>query len=1126
MNKDRREHPRVQIPLALEYQLKDRQLSQQATLVDLSLGGVAMLTEDPLPAGGLLAFLRLKLGGVNDPNAAEIRAATEIVRCVEQPGVGRATEYLVGAQFLNLDERSYDMLREFVDRCLNEAEDDDPLEARINCEQPIAIQYQRFDDFVNEVATNLSRTGMFIRAKKPPPPGTVLEFSFQLGDDFNLIAGKAEVVWNRSLADGPERPSGMGVKFLELDKVSRRVLDQILEKRLGQDDTSDDLADDSKAAARITKLEQARDALQGELDKIRTQLQSSLEHRDEVRRRLEERLADVEHERDRRRDEQHSLQKQLETAQAELEATLAARGTEQAEVQAALAQLELARAEHQADDAERESAQALIENERESAQALIENERERAQALVESERAAAEAGADETRRELEAARTAVDELRTELEDARGQRVAAEERLASAESAHRELEQQLETALAERESLRERHRAAADQQDEIRQQYESSLAQQQSLREQVEVAEAECEELRQERNSAVAARRTLGEQLEAAEAAQLALRNELEASQAEREGIGSELAAAQADNARSISDCEAQAERIAELEATISQAEGTIESSRGEAETARADAEAATRDAELERRRLAEAQAAIAELEERTRELVGRSRELEEELHAEREGRAEASRQIDDLQTSVSELRDGSEVRLVALREQLAESEERCERRQQRLEAASEQTAVLRDELTQRHEAEIRVLEEQIEQVQADHEDRVHRTEAELETARGLEGELRVELEQAAQQRTELESRLEQQAEREQAIHSEALEAERALREEVDRLESRLAEESDAQIQQLSEAGAEVERRQQELEATLGDLKELREESGRSLEGLERELSETRASESQLREQLESITRKLERESESRAGLAAELDEAAADAERIAEENRELASIPPATGQVERRTGLRRPSALRAAALVGFGLVLGFMASYPYETLLVSADPIMIRPATSFAGSGSTQPTVAPTADALAALTPETEDDALLSATAELANEPAVEPVQPALEETPVRPAPEHAVERWAVAWSEQRVADYLSSYASTFQVPDDLERAVWELQRARRIQSPESIRLTLGKIETVTSGPDTATASFNQSYVAGAYSDRVRKTLELTWEGEAWRIARETSAPLGEPGNN
>ena len=98
-----------------------------------------------------------------------------------------------------------------------------PLERRIT------LKFQHREGFVNEYAANISLKGMFITAWVPEPCGSVFLFEVQVADRQLLIHGVGEVVWVREAEESPERPSGMGVRFLKLDEASREVINGMVE---------------------------------------------------------------------------------------------------------------------------------------------------------------------------------------------------------------------------------------------------------------------------------------------------------------------------------------------------------------------------------------------------------------------------------------------------------------------------------------------------------------------------------------------------------------------------------------------------------------------------------------------------------------------------------------------------------------------------------------------------------------------------------------------------------------------------------------------------------------------------------------------------------------------------------
>lgn len=102
---------------------------------------------------------------------------------------------------------------------------------RIPISQPIELRFPHFEGFVTGVAANLSTLGMFIATDSPATVGTEFPFRFRI-EDWSPIHGTARVVWTRSRPEGPDRPVGMGVAFLELDAQSRRMIRWLVDKHV------------------------------------------------------------------------------------------------------------------------------------------------------------------------------------------------------------------------------------------------------------------------------------------------------------------------------------------------------------------------------------------------------------------------------------------------------------------------------------------------------------------------------------------------------------------------------------------------------------------------------------------------------------------------------------------------------------------------------------------------------------------------------------------------------------------------------------------------------------------------------------------------------------------------------
>ncbi|HEV7786196.1 MAG TPA: TIGR02266 family protein [Thermoanaerobaculia bacterium] len=112
---------------------------------------------------------------------------------------------------------------------------------RVPLETRVQFKFDRFSGFLSDFSANVSPGGMFIRTRTPQPAGTVLELEFRLGDGFELIRGRGEVVWTRSEDEGPARPAGMGLRFLELSQGSKELIYRIVDHHIQQGGTPFDV---------------------------------------------------------------------------------------------------------------------------------------------------------------------------------------------------------------------------------------------------------------------------------------------------------------------------------------------------------------------------------------------------------------------------------------------------------------------------------------------------------------------------------------------------------------------------------------------------------------------------------------------------------------------------------------------------------------------------------------------------------------------------------------------------------------------------------------------------------------------------------------------------------------------
>jgi len=100
-----------------------------------------------------------------------------------------------------------------------------------------------------------------------------------------------------------------------------------------------------------------------------------------------------------------------------------------------------------------------------------------------------------------------------------------------------------------------------------------------------------------------------------------------------------------------------------------------------------------------------------------------------------------------------------------------------------------------------------------------------------------------------------------------------------------------------------------------------------------------------------------------------------------------------------------------------------------------------------------------------------------------------------------------------AVATWARAWEQQNMSGYYAAYSSRF-APQGTTLDKWKVDRKNRIVGKPAISVDIEGLKVSVKG-DHATASFRQRYKSGGYRATTGKTLEMRYEGGAWRITKE-----------
>ncbi len=110
---------------------------------------------------------------------------------------------------------------------------DQKREPRTSIGLRVKLSYGSVDEFVERFATNISRGGIFIRARDPKPVGTQVDLELKLSSGETVVRARGVVRWvaREEPAAHPPVAPGMGIQFLALDEPSRQVIERMVTRR-------------------------------------------------------------------------------------------------------------------------------------------------------------------------------------------------------------------------------------------------------------------------------------------------------------------------------------------------------------------------------------------------------------------------------------------------------------------------------------------------------------------------------------------------------------------------------------------------------------------------------------------------------------------------------------------------------------------------------------------------------------------------------------------------------------------------------------------------------------------------------------------------------------------------------
>ena len=93
----------------------------------------------------------------------------------------------------------------------------------------VELEFATLRRFREEMAPYLNYDGFFARTDRPLPRGTSVEFKFVMPEDFVLANGTAVVSWTIEAEGNPDLVPGMALRFGQVGKQSRAVIDELVD---------------------------------------------------------------------------------------------------------------------------------------------------------------------------------------------------------------------------------------------------------------------------------------------------------------------------------------------------------------------------------------------------------------------------------------------------------------------------------------------------------------------------------------------------------------------------------------------------------------------------------------------------------------------------------------------------------------------------------------------------------------------------------------------------------------------------------------------------------------------------------------------------------------------------------
>jgi uncharacterized protein (TIGR02266 family) len=96
----------------------------------------------------------------------------------------------------------------------------------------IRHRFNSIEEFIREHSSDLSMSGLFLRAESRREVGTLVYLQFSLTTGETLIEGLGRVVHVSDPDGAGDRTGGIGIEFVNFDEASLALIEEIVVQRL------------------------------------------------------------------------------------------------------------------------------------------------------------------------------------------------------------------------------------------------------------------------------------------------------------------------------------------------------------------------------------------------------------------------------------------------------------------------------------------------------------------------------------------------------------------------------------------------------------------------------------------------------------------------------------------------------------------------------------------------------------------------------------------------------------------------------------------------------------------------------------------------------------------------------